>query len=172
MDIALVLDTIRPAAAYRRSATYDELVATWEDESDCPTLGEIEAAWLSIHAAELCRQIDQHADRVRAAIVGDPVRVVEYQRAEQEAAAYRAAGYNGIVPPTVLSWAEAKGWDALRAADDILAVAAVWNQALYVLRDARLKGKEAVRGAVDETAAAVAASAAIAQIQAVLTVAG
>lgn len=120
-------------------------------------------------AAKLCVQIDRDSDAARLRIAGDPLRAIEYQLAEQEAAAYRAAGYSGAVGGAVQSWADAKGWTAQAAADDILVVAAAWNQALYALRDIRLKGKEAVKAATDESAATTAADAAISQIQAVLT---
>lgn len=51
MDIALVLDKIRPGAAWRMATTYETLVATWEDtEQICPTLEEIETAWAEIQA--------------------------------------------------------------------------------------------------------------------------
>lgn len=46
MDIALVLDKIRPGAAWLLADTYDNLVATWQDSTQrCPTLEEIETAW-------------------------------------------------------------------------------------------------------------------------------
>jgi hypothetical protein len=46
MDIALVLDKIRPGAAWRMCDTYENLVATWDDQvQTCPTLEEIETAW-------------------------------------------------------------------------------------------------------------------------------
>lgn len=118
---------------------------------------------------ELCLKIDGEADSARLRIAGDPLRAIEYQLAEQEASAYRTAGYTGTVGGTVQSWADAKGWTAQAAADDILAVAAAWNQALYALRDIRLKSKEMVRAASDESAATTDADTAIAQIQAVLT---
>jgi len=122
--------------------------------------------------ADLCARIDREADAARLKIAGDPLRVVEYQQAETEAAAYKAAGYTGTVPPSVQSWAEAKGWTAQQAADDILTVAAGWRQALYVLRDIRLKGKEAIRAGADEAAANAAADAASGQIKAVLSAVG
>ncbi|WP_312523560.1 hypothetical protein [Anaerospora sp.] len=51
MDIALVLDKIRPGAAWRMSDTYFNLVATWEDaQQTCPTEAEIEAVWEEIQA--------------------------------------------------------------------------------------------------------------------------
>lgn len=122
--------------------------------------------------ADLCARIDRKADAARLKIAGDPLRVIEYQKAEEEAAAYKAAGYTGTVPPMVLSWAEAKGWTAQAAADDILTVSAGWRQALYALRDIRLKGKEAIRAGADEAAANAAADAASGQIQAVLAAVG
>ena len=140
-----------------------------------PQLGLAEE-WLAEDAPELqtaladlcerlCQKIDTVADRARLAIAGDPLRVVEYERAATDAQGYKDAGYSGMVPPAVKSWADAKGWPGKQAADNILAEAAAWNQVLYGIRDARLKGKEAVRKAVDETAAQAAADAVVNQIR-------
>lgn len=64
MDIALVLDKIRPGAAWRRSDSYTNLVATWEDtQQTCPTLLEIETAWEEMQAetnAPITPPIDQN----------------------------------------------------------------------------------------------------------------
>lgn len=116
---------------------------------------------------ELCAKIDSEADAARLKIAGDPLRVVEYQRAETEAKTFAAVGYTGTVPPTVESWADAKGWTAQEATDDILRASAAWNDALYAFRGIRLKGKEAVKAAAEPDRQA-AADAAIAQINAVL----
>jgi len=118
--------------------------------------------------ADLCLKIDQEADAARLLIVGDSLRVVEYQRAEAEAKVFAAAGYTGTVPPSIVSWAEAKGWSAQDATDDILRASTAWNAALYAFRDIRLKGKEAVRNVASSSAAQTAADAAIAQINAIL----
>lgn len=115
--------------------------------------------------SDLCRNIDTSADTARRAIVGDPLKASEYERAAAEAKAYKDANYQGTVPPTVKSWAEAKGWPDNRAADNIIAEAEAWNHALYAIRDFRLKGKEAVRNAGDETTAQAAAETAITQIR-------
>lgn len=125
------------------------------------------AQLLAQYVERACASIDAEADASRLAIAGDPLRMIEYERAAIEARAYKDAGYSGAVPPAVVSWAEAKGWSGKDAADNILAEAAAWNQALYTLRDMRLKGKEAVRVAGDEEAATLAAEAAIAQIRSV-----
>lgn len=122
--------------------------------------------------ADLCARIDHEADAARLKIAGDPLRVIEYQKAEEEAAAYKAAGYTGTVPPMVLSWAEAKGWTAQQATDDILTVAAAWRQALYSLRDIRLKGKESVKTAADDAGANTTADSTSGQIAAVLAALG
>ena len=122
--------------------------------------------------ARLCTRIDSEADAARLKIAGDPLRVVEYERAAAEAQAFKDSGYTGTIPPSVLSWAEAKAWTAQAAADDILTVSALWNQALYALRDIRLKGKEAIRAGADEAAANTAADAASGQIAAVLAAIG
>jgi len=127
-----------------------------------PTL---QAALLVSAKAAHCQAIDAAADAARLAVAGDALRVVEYERAEGEAQAYRDGGYSGTVPPAVASWADAKSWTARQAADDILAEAARWNAALYAIRDRRLKGKESVRSAVDEAAAQAQAEAVIAALQ-------
>lgn len=116
--------------------------------------------------ATLLDRIDAAADAARLAVAGDPLRAAEYQVAEAEAKAYRAAGYAGTVPQSIKSWAEAKQWTAKRAAEDILAEALAWNGALYALRDARLKAKEAVRNAGTAEDAEAVAMAAIDSINA------
>lgn len=92
-------------------------------------------------------KIDAIADAARTKVVGDPIRVKEYEVSQQEAQAYKDAGYAGTVPQSVKSWAEAKEWTAQQAADDILAASARWYAALYGIRDARLKAKENIRNA-------------------------
>ncbi len=54
VDIAAVLDDIRPGAKWRMAGTYQELVDTWDDVTTIPTEQEIndaEAATLSDQAA-------------------------------------------------------------------------------------------------------------------------
>jgi len=48
MDIALVLDKLRTGAKWRMADSYDNLVATWEDETPIPSEAELEVAWLEI----------------------------------------------------------------------------------------------------------------------------
>ena len=49
MDIALVLDKIRPKADWGTATTYDDLKRTWRDEKQViPTLQELETAWNEI----------------------------------------------------------------------------------------------------------------------------
>ncbi|CCF95833.1 phage tail protein [Ralstonia solanacearum] len=120
----------------------------------------------------LCDQLDAAADAVRLAVVGDPLRVVEYQRAAEEAQAYQAAGYAGDVPLSVKSAADAKGETARQAADDILAMHAAWNAALYDIRARRLAGKEEIRNATAEDAAGAVADRVIAGVRGVLTAMG
>jgi len=56
VDIALVLDSIRPGAKWRRAGTYQELVDTWEDTGQTiPTEQEINDA----EAAALSDQADR-----------------------------------------------------------------------------------------------------------------
>lgn len=124
----------------------------------------------ALTVSDLCRAIDSAADTARAAVAGDPLRAVEYEKAAAEAQAFKAAGYPAeAVPRTVSAWA-INGRTAQQAADSILAEAAAYNEALYQIREARLQAKALVRAAMDagqvelakgiaaETIAAIAAA--------------
>ena len=102
------------------------------------------------YSVSACNEVDALCDAARLKVVGDPVRMKEYETAEAQATAYKNAGYTGDVPQYVLSWQQAKSadnWTAQMAADDILAAAARWEGALAQLRDMRLKTKENIRRA-------------------------
>lgn len=96
---------------------------------------------------ELCTRIDSAADAARAAVAGDALRAVEYDRARIEAEQFAADGYQGAVPPMVAAWA-INGRTAQQAADNILAEAAQYNTALVYLRTVRLNAKELIRTAM------------------------
>lgn len=123
---------------------------------------------LPLGAAQLCaaEQIDETADNARVAVVGNSLRVVEYQLAEQEALAFQAAGFEGDVPATVQAWADAADLSPQAAAESILAEASAWKGALYAIRAARLKGKQAALKAASHDDAEAIADAAIAAINA------
>lgn len=96
----------------------------------------------------LCSLIDDAADSARARVAGDPLRAVEYDLARQEAEAFAAAGYQGEVPRMVAAWA-ISGRTPRQAADSILAEAAAYTEALYLIRETRLQAKERIRGAME-----------------------
>ena len=100
-----------------------------------------------MHHSQMIVNIDVEADIIRTRVVGDPVRVFEYQWAETEANAYKAAGYTGTVPVSVSSWATAKGWTPQQACDDILVAAATFRSVMAAIRNTRLIGKEQIRAA-------------------------
>ncbi|WP_200628547.1 phage tail protein [Stutzerimonas balearica] len=96
-------------------------------------------------AGELCGRVDAAADAARAAVAGDPLRAVEYDCARIEALAFVDAGYPAdAVPRAVAAWA-INGRTAQQAADSILAEAAAYTEALYVIRETRLAAKERIR---------------------------
>jgi len=98
---------------------------------------------------ELCQHIDTAADAARSRVAGDPLRAVEYDRARIEAQAFADAGYPAdTVPRTVAAWA-INGRTAQQAADSILAEAAAYTEALYVIRETRLAAKEQIRMLMD-----------------------
>lgn len=98
----------------------------------------------------LCARIDTAADAARARVAGDPLRAVEYDRARIEAQAFADAGYPAdAVPRTVAAWA-INGRTAQQAADSILAEAAAYTEALYVIRETRLAAKEQIRSLIGQ----------------------
>jgi len=110
-------------------------------------------------------QIDQAADVSRAAVINDPLRALEHQRAADEARAFVQADYAGVTPPYVKAWADAAGLEPQAAADTILVQADAWDQALLALRTLRLKGKQDVLKATSHAEAEAIADAAIAAIK-------
>lgn len=110
-------------------------------------------------------QIDQAADAARSAVVSDPLRALEYERAAVEAKAFAATGYVGDMPPSVQAWADAAELTAQAAADSIIVEADAWQGALYAIRAARLKGKQRVLKAISHDAAEALADTAIADIR-------
>lgn len=129
---------------------------------------EAEAAALLASALQVAvTQIDAEADAARLRVAGDPLRAIEYQRAESDAKAYAAAGFAGDVPPAVASWAEAKEWTPRQAAEDILREAADYQAVLLAIRDVRLKGKEVARRATNPDEVRAAAADTLARIMAV-----
>ncbi len=116
------------------------------DTNGHPVLVDLPAPILT--SESLCRDIDQAADSARAMVAGDPLRAVEYEKAAVEAQVFKDSGYPaGVVPRTVAAWA-INGRTARQAADNILAEAAAYNEALYQIREARLSAKEQVRQAM------------------------
>lgn len=121
---------------------------------------------------EMINVIDMEADNVRLLIVGDPVRAFEYQWAEQEAIAYRDAGFQGNVPASVSAWARAKNWADRQAAEDILNAASNWRSAMSALRIIRLDGKEDIRRAQTDADAQTAFALTLEKIKEVRQLAG
>lgn len=108
----------------------------------------LQAANLLELQASLRQQIDAAADTARRAVAGDPLRAVEYERAAAEAQAFKDAGYpSDAVPRSVAAWAIG-GRTTQQAADSILAEAAQYTEALYLIRETRLQAKELVRQAM------------------------
>jgi len=113
------------------------------DQAGRPVL--VDASPRSTSADDLCSYIDNAADASRARVAGDPLRAVEYDRARIEAQTFADAGYPAdAVPRTVAAWA-INGRTAQQAADSILAEAAAYTEALYVIRETRLAAKEQIR---------------------------
>ncbi len=102
---------------------------------------------LAAKRAEFIQQIDSDVDAIYGQVVGN--RAEEYRLAEDQATAFIAANYTGTVPSSVKSWADAKGWTAEMAANDIAQTAAQWRYAQALIRSNRLQRKEQLRTAID-----------------------
>jgi hypothetical protein len=113
------------------------------------------------------QQIEQAADQARTVVLGDPLRAVEYQMAEQEARAYKLAGFDGDVPATVQAVVEASDVEPKAAAELVLAESTAWREALCAIRAARLKGKQAMLKATTHVEAEAHADTAINAIRAI-----
>lgn len=142
-------------------------IAEWNLAAPEPTPQQLLVAARGALQASLCRDIDQAADQARALVAGDPLRAVEYEKAAAEAQAFKDAGYPaGAAPRMVAAWAIG-GRSAKDAADNILAEAAAYNNALYQLREIRLAAKQQVRQAMFEEKPVQAAAIATGTIAAI-----
>lgn len=117
------------------------------------------------------QQIEQAADQARSTVLGDPLRAIENQLAEDEAKAFKLAGYAGDVPPTVQALVDAQGIEPMEATEAILQEAQAWHTALCSIRAARLKGKVEVLKATTHAQAEAYADTAINAIRASVTAA-
>jgi len=138
----------------------------WEDGA----VAWRETVGLPVLRARAIEAIDAAAEALRLAVVnGMPTQTEEYRRVEEQARAWRAAGYPDTqaggataavgAPRGVRGWAAAKwreGWTERQACDDILASADRWQELLDSLRDLRLLHKEEARHAADADALAQA----------------
>ena len=104
------------------------------------------ASRLSTIRGQSLIQINNDDNRIYADVIGN--KTTEYLKAAEDARAFKAAGYpENDVPDYVQSWADAKLWTARQACDDIIAQEVAWQLAAKLIRDYRLKAKEAVKRA-------------------------
>lgn len=113
--------------------------------------------------------IDAAAGQARLAFVSVGWGVEEeYRLAKQQTDAWIAAGRPADdVPPAIAVWAQARGWTAEQAAQDIIGTEAAWMDALAAIRQARLLGKAAVDAAADDADFDAVAGPYIAQLEAI-----
>lgn len=147
IDNGMVVETIatHPSGRFHPSLVWiecsEEVMPGWQ--YDGKSFSPIPERATS--SEELCALVDAAADAARRAVAGDPLRAVEYDRAASEAQAFADTGYPADeVPRTVAAWA-INGRTAQQAADSILTEAAVYTEALYVIREVRLAAKDKIR---------------------------
>jgi hypothetical protein len=114
----------------------------------------------------LCDSVDQAAGKARSAFVSPGSYIdQEYLLAKQEAQAWLDGGKDlNAIPSSVEDHMAMFDVDAETAAQEIVATAAQWEQALTQIRRARLGGKAAVRNAETIEAKEAAAADAIATL--------
>jgi hypothetical protein len=111
-------------------------------------LAQVVAANLAARKAQLVNKVDDDVDAILKRCVGE--RTSEYQRAENQARAYKAGGYIGNASKLVHDWAVIKGQTDAWAANNIIAQADTWIGAQDVIREHRLRAKESYRSATTE----------------------
>lgn len=128
-----------------------------------------EPALLLALQAQLGGSIDTAAGRARASFVSPGTLVEqEYHLAKQEASDWLANGKDETaIPSSVADHMAMFDVGAEASAQEIVATAELWEQALATIRSARLGGKAAVRGAETIEAADAAAQVAIANLNAI-----
>lgn len=102
--------------------------------------------------AAFIKKVDADVDAIYAAAIGN--RATEYELAEKEALAYKAAAYAGKAPASISAWSGAKKESDKWATDNIIATSASWRAAQSAMRSQRLSSKEAAKGAIDLAALA------------------
>ena len=122
-------------------------VQTWHVE---PLDPEKIMALLAERRMTLLLRIDTDANQIYSDVMG--TRATEYIEADNQAQAYKDAGYTGEVGEMVAAWAVAKEQTAQWAADDILEKAAQWRQAQAVIRTQRLIHKQQAKAAMTHSA--------------------
>ncbi|MGR9106745.1 MAG: hypothetical protein ACU843_07415 [Gammaproteobacteria bacterium] len=119
-------------------------------------------------AAEAVRQINDAAGVARMKYITDsPGQAEIYMFKDQQARAYKAAGYTGTVPEFVQAEANASQSTTQAAADFIIAQADVWIATGAAIDEARRTGLIAVEAARVAGDAATISSAMVSAIQAI-----
>jgi hypothetical protein len=120
-----------------------------DEQSNFIASQEALAPTLQVLIGNFILQIDADADALIRSVIGE--RASQYESAEREALAYKAAGYTGTVPPKVQAWATAKNQTAQWAADSQIETAAIWRNSENDLYAKRLLLKEQTRNTTDIT---------------------
>lgn len=116
----------------------------------------------------LCKRVDDAAAECGRAVIGDPLKVLEYERAATAARLFQEEGFpSSFVPPAVAAWA-INGRTPEQAAIEIIERADDLDALLQRLRADRLAAKERIRAlaaAGDQAEAERDALAAVAHFQ-------
>ena len=92
-----------------------------------------------------CNKLDDLGEAARQSAIVNDLRAVEYEYTAESALEYKNVNYEGVVPPAILSWAEAAGKTPQEACDDILDRRRQYLDTLLTIRDQRLRGKALIR---------------------------
>ncbi len=74
IDIGIVMDRLMPGADYGACTSYDELVRTWRDARQPPTLAQLEAEWAKYLAEKSAADSSEANDRLALRALRDKLR--------------------------------------------------------------------------------------------------
>lgn len=115
------------------------------DQHGQPVAVQPDEPTAAVQLDQLLAILDKSADDARAAIIGDPLRALEYETAAAEALQFKEAGCPEDAVPRAVAAGAIHGITARESADSILREAAQFSDAQYRIRETRLLAKATVR---------------------------
>ena len=113
--------------------------AAWTVDGNTPDI----STSLSDQMTLALRKTDLDTNSIYYEFIGN--RATDYSMADEDALAYKNAGFSGPVPESVLSWAATNEVTPRQAAEAVLLIASQWRTAQEDIRRERLFRKKQIR---------------------------